>query len=229
MMVNLDSEKTCNGAPEQSHQNLIGLCFDLQSICMKLDISAEPRRYVCRYRVMTLRCETFLSALIPPHHHTEQIKPGVFCSATLLSRNVVCFGVTLSGVAPPFSLVFPLSPQLFIYRLKNLRGSSKRRPEEFRHASINLLPDTILHFLLYTCFLLTVPLPEVFLSSSLSKCEESDSAKRKPDFTLCCCFYWLAPCSLCAVPQLSQSSSSTLRFNPSIDCDVKMFLKIQSE
>lgn len=116
MMVNLDSasEKTRNGAPEQSHQNLIGLCFDLQIICMKLDISAEPRRYICRYRVMTLRCETFPSALIPPHHRTEQIKPGVFCSATLLSRNVVCFGATLSGLAPPFSLLSSLPSFLFI-------------------------------------------------------------------------------------------------------------------
>lgn len=102
------------GAPEQSHQNLIGLCFDLQIICMKLDISAEPRRYICRYRVMTLRCETFPSALIPPHHRTEQIKPGVFCSATLLSRNVVCFGATLSGLAPPFSLLSSLPSFLFI-------------------------------------------------------------------------------------------------------------------
>lgn len=117
MMVNLDSasEKTCNGAPEQSHQNLIGLCFDLQMICMKLDISAEPRRYICRYRVMTLRCETFLSALIPPHHRTEQIKPGVFCSATLLSRNAVCFGVMLSGVAPPFSLLSSLHLPSFLF------------------------------------------------------------------------------------------------------------------
>lgn len=39
--------------------------------------------------------------------------------------------------------------------------------------------------------------------------------------SLCRPFYWLAPCSWHALSQRSQSSSSTLRFNPSIDCDVK--------
>lgn len=65
-------DKHVKKAPEQSHQNLIGQCFDLQIICTRLDVSAEPHWYICRYRATTPRCETFLSARIPPHHRTSR-------------------------------------------------------------------------------------------------------------------------------------------------------------
>lgn len=128
-------------------------------------------------------------------------------------------------------LVFPLSPYIFIYRLRNLRGSSKWRPEGLLHASISLLPDINLHFLLDTFFCSYCPAPPWSLPQLLSQqmWRIPLGKEETPDVALCCFIGWLHV--LCVTVLSTQSSSSTLRFNPSIDCDVKMkkkFLKIQS-
>lgn len=68
------------------------------------DISAEPHWYICRYRVRTPRCETLLSARIPPYHRTSRsnlVFSVQLSAGTMLSRKMVCFGVTLPSL-PPF-------------------------------------------------------------------------------------------------------------------------------
>lgn len=116
-----------------------------------------------------------------------------------------------SSFAPPIFFValscLPFVSLTYIYRLRNLRGSSKWRPEELlaRWASVCCLtlPYTFFFILISV---LTVPLlPEVFLSSSLSKCEESNSAKRKlqTSVVVVVCIGWL---HVLCVPILSTHS-----------------------
>lgn len=149
----------------------------------------------------------------------EPIRPGVFCSAVCWHTAFEEHGLfwSDSSFTPPFSLWHPflsslcLPTFLFIDSEISVEAAVGDQKGCYALASVCCL----------TLSVLSVLLPEVFLSSSQQMWRIRLGKEKTPDVALCC-FYWLAPCSLCDVSQHSQSSSSTLRFNPSIDCDVKM-------
>lgn len=163
-----------------------------------------------------------------PH---EQIKPGVFCSAVCLhtafqGRRSVLEWLFLHSplFSLAFFLVFPLSPWVFIDSDLSVEAATEEQERCYTLASLCCL--TLSYFLLYTFFCSYCAAPPWSLPQLLSQQMWRIwlGKEETPDGALCC-FYWLAPCSLCDNSQHSQSSSSTLRFNPSIDCDVKRITK----
>lgn len=119
-----------------------------------------------------------------PH---EQIKPGVFCSAVCWHTAFEEDGLfwSDSSFAPPFSLWHPFSSSLCLPKFLFIDSEISVEAANGDQKGCSTLASVCCLTLSYTFFfilfsVLTLPLfPEVFLSSFLSKCEESDSAKRK--------------------------------------------------
>lgn len=164
----------------------------------------------------------------------EQIKPGVFCSA-------VCWNPAFeeddlfwsdSSFAPRFSLWHPFLSSLRFYW--STQKSQWKQQMETRRLLPRSHQSAAWHYptLSSSYFFFFFPSCSSLKSSSapLSANVKNPTRRWGNSVVALCCFYWLAPCSLCDVSQHSQSSSSTPRFNPSIDwCNnEKMFLKIHS-
>lgn len=105
--------------------------------------------------------------------------------AHCFSRKMVCFGVTLPSLP---SFLFGILSRLpfvslsFLFIDSEISVETAIEDQKSCSTLASLCCLTLSYFLLSTFFfsVLTVPLlPEVFLSSSLSKCEESDWAKRR--------------------------------------------------
>lgn len=161
-----------NTTLKQSHQNLIGL----RLICnisawifiveIDFDVSRTFVDIMCFYPSMW----TFCSAEIPPHHH-RFFWTGR--SNQMFSIQLWCFELMLQQrpPTPPLLLLFlssihsclPSVSAGFIYRLRHCRGDGGRDGKNM--STVLLFPLRFTHF----SFLLTVLLPQVFLSSSLSR------------------------------------------------------------
>lgn len=159
---------SANDLHETGHQRratlvrLLILCYDLLmwNLSVSSDTSASPH---------------------------EQIKPGVFCSAVCWHTAFEEDGLfwSDSSFAPPFSLWRPFLSSLCLPTFLFIGSEISEEAANGDQKGCYTLASVCCLTLSYTFFLmlfsvLTVPLlPEVFLSSSLSKCEESHSAKRK--------------------------------------------------
>lgn len=160
--------------PSQSHQNMT-TCWSAWILATGTDsdVSGEPCCRICWYRVFDPSMWTLSSAEIPLRHHAEAASQ---CSIT-----------------PPVSLllrtpVFPLPPWPRFYLWTQTLQRERWREQREEHIQTCLAPVcclkqehsplppalpllfSLFHSLPFFLFVLTVPLlPEVFLSSSLSR------------------------------------------------------------
>lgn len=233
-MANVDSapEKKWHEAPEQSHHNSIGLFWSANWNCMKLDISAEPHWYVC------LSCYDPSMWNLPLSSDTSA-SPHMSRSNLVFSVQLHCLRGRWSGLERlflewllPFLSSSPHLPNsLFIDSKFSEEAANGDRKSSDMLASICCL--TLSYTFLFILVFGSLSHSSLKSSSALLWAIVKNLTQQRGNSRLSLCgpCYWLAPCSRHALSQRSQSSSSTLRFNPSIDCDVKMttkFRKIQS-
>lgn len=186
--------------------------------CMKLDISAEPHWYIC------LSCYDPSMWNLPVGSDTSA-SPHMSRSNLVFSVPLHCLRGRWSGLErlflewllPFLSSSLHLPNSLFIDSKISEEAANGVQKSSDMLASICCL--TLAYTFLFILVFGSLSHSSLKSSSALLWANVKNLTQQRGNsrLSLCCPFYWLAPCS-----QRSQSSSSTLRFNPSIDCDVKM-------